>query len=248
MKKLIVIILAAGKGSRMQSDTPKVLHKLNNKTLIERVISISEKMNPEKIIIVIGHQRNKVKSQLTHYKNLEFVIQKEQKGTGHAIKMCLPNLKNFNGDVIILSGDVPLITYNTLTNLIDVKNKNDIQASLLTAFFEDPSGYGRIIRNKKNMLDKIVEHKDCNSKELNINEINAGIYVFNNKMLSLYIPKITNENNQNEFYLPDIIKLMRNDKHYTGIYLTNNIEEIKGINTKEQLIELNAYIKKHEKE
>ena len=245
--ELIIIILAAGKGKRMESDIPKVLHELNNVSLIERVINTSKKVNPEKILVVVGHQREKVIKKLENYSNLEFVIQKEQKGTAHAVKMCLPNLKDFKGDVLILSGDVPLISKQTLKDLISIKNTKTAKASLLTAIFEDPTGYGRVIRNSANMLAKIVEHKDCDAKQLEVNEINAGIYVFDNKMLLSYISKIGNQNAQNEFYLPDIINIMNQNNHYTAIHKTHNINEIKGINNKEQLLELNNHIIEREK-
>lgn len=243
----IIIILAAGKGKRMESDIPKVLHELNNITLIERVINTSKKIHPKKILVVVGHQRNKVIEKLKDYNNLEFVIQEQQKGTAHAVKMCLPNLKGFKGDVLILSGDVPLISEQTLKNLISIKNTKGAKASLLTALFEDPTGYGRVIRDDSNMLDSIIEHKDCNVEQLNVNEINAGIYVFENEMLLSYISKIDNHNAQNEFYLPDIINIMNQNDHYTAIHKTPHINEIKGINNKEQLLELNNHLIKSEK-
>ena len=247
MTDTIIIILAAGKGKRMESDIPKVLHELNNITLIERVINTSKKINPEKILIVVGHQKDKIIEKLKNYSNLEFVIQKEQKGTAHAVKMCLPNLIDFKGDVLILSGDVPLISEQTLKNLIAIKNTKTAKASLLTALFEDPTGYGRVIRDDSNMLDEIIEHKDCNTKQLKVNEINAGIYVFENEMLLSYISKIDNHNAQNEFYLPDIINIMNQNNHYTAIHKTLHINEIKGINNKEQLLELNNHLIKSEK-
>ena len=243
----VIIILAAGKGKRMDSDIPKVLHELNNITLIERVINTSRKINPKKILIVVGHQRSEIMQKLENHDDLEFVIQKEQKGTAHAVKMCIPNLKNFTGNVLILSGDVPLISNSTLNSLIETKNTKKAKASLLTAFFDNPYGYGRIIRDSLNMLDEIIEHKDCDTNQLKINEINAGIYLFENEMLLSYISKIENENAQNEFYLPDIINIMKKNNHYTAIYQTSNINEIKGINNKGQLIELGNYLIESEK-
>ena len=161
--------------------------------------------------------------------------------------MCLPNLKDFKGNVLILSGDVPLISDKTLNNLITTKDTKKSKASLLTAFFDNPSGYGRVFRDDSNMLNEIIEDKDCNINQLKINEINAGIYVFDNEMLLSYITKIDNHNAQNEFYLPDIINIMKQNGHYTAIYKTPNINDIKGINNKEQLIELNNHIIENEK-
>ena len=170
----IVVILAAGKGTRMESSIPKVLHTLKDRTLIEWVIATSTQVNPQKIIVVIGHDREKIKKKLQHYDNLEFVVQKEQKGTGHAVKMCFENLKNFDGNVMILSGDVPLISIDTLTNLIKIKSQRNASATILTSTMDNADGYGRVARNSNNTLSKIVEHKDCNKDELLIKEINAG--------------------------------------------------------------------------
>tara|TARA_A100001011_G_C14315829_1_gene847934 strand:- start:3261 stop:4007 length:747 start_codon:yes stop_codon:yes gene_type:complete len=247
MRNPIVIILAAGKGTRMQSNIPKVLHTLKHKTLIERVISTSSKLNPKKIIIVIGHEKEKIKSNLKKYKDLEFVIQEEQKGTGHAVKMCFDNIKDENTDTIILSGDVPLISLETLKHLINKKNEVNASAIVLTSTLDNPDGYGRIIKNQENQLKKITEHKDCNEKELEVNEINAGIYVFENQTLIKFIPQLTNNNSQAEYYLPDAINLMIKKKHIVNTYKTNNIWEIKGINDRQQLIELTNYLNTIEK-
>ena len=244
--KLATIILAAGKGTRMESDLPKVLHRLNNRTLIERVVDTSKKLNSSKIIIVIGYKKELVKDGLKEYNDIEYAIQSEQKGTGHAVKMCFDNLKDFIGDVLILSGDVPLISLETLQSLIDIKQQSKTKAAILTATMQDPSGYGRVIREKE-FLNNIVEHKDCNQHELKVNEINAGIYLVNSKFLIKYIPEIGNQNNQKEYYLPDIFNLMIADKYKVAIHKISNTNEISGINNKEQLEELNNYLITHEK-
>ena len=243
--KIATIILAAGKGTRMESEIPKVLHELNNKTLIKRVVDTSLQLNPLKIIVVIGYKKELIKKELSSYQELEYAIQLEQKGTGHAVKMCLENLKEFSGDVLILSGDVPLISMNTLESLIEAKKKNNAEAAILTATMSVPTGYGRVVR-KNNLLYNIVEHKDCNEEELNIKEINAGIYLVNNAYLKKYIPKIDNHNNQNEYYLPDIFNFMIKDNLKIAIHEILNINEISGINNKEQLSELSKYLEKHE--
>ena len=244
--KLSIIILAAGKGTRMDSETPKVLHKLNHKSLIKRVIDTSIKLNPLKTIIVIGYKKELIKEELKHYSQLEYAIQIEQKGTGHAVKMCFDNLKDFNGDVLILSGDVPLINIETLQSIINAKQSSSADAAILTAEMADPSGYGRVVR-QNNMLHSIIEHKDCDEKELNINEINAGIYLISNKYLRQYIPKISNDNKQSEYYLPDVFNFMIKDNLSVAIHKISNTNEISGINNKEQLIELDNYLKEHEK-
>ncbi len=246
MNKLSIIILAAGKGSRMESETPKVLHKLNDKTLIQRVVDTSQKLNPIKTVIVIGYKKELVKQDLKSYSQLEYAIQDEQKGTGHAVKMCFDNLIDFSGDVLILSGDVPLINIQTLESLIKIKSLSNAEAAILTTEMKNPSGYGRIVR-KNNLLDSIVEHKDCNEVEININEINAGIYLIDNRSLMKYIPKISNQNNQNEYYLPDVFNFMINDNHKIAIHKITDSNEISGINNRKQLLELDNYLTKNEK-
>ena len=240
--KNAVIILAAGKGTRMQSDIPKVLHKLKGKTLLERVIITSNKLLCKKIIVVIGYKKEILKNELKKFENVEYAIQREQNGTAHAVKMCFENLNNFEGNVIILSGDVPLISDKTLMGLLNAKINTNSKASVLTSIVDNPAGYGRIVRNTSGNLNKITEHKDCNEKELRINEINAGIYVIENKYLKKYIPKIKNNNSQSEYYLPDLINLMIRDSIPVSIFKTINYKEICGVNSKEQLTELEKFI------
>ena len=152
--EIAVIILAAGKGKRMNSNIPKVLHKLNGTTLIERVIKTSRTLNCKKIIAVIGHQKELVKESLREYNDVTFAIQNDQKGTAHAVEMCFDSLKDFKGNVLILSGDVPLISSKTLEKLIESKESADAKGSVLTADIDDPKGYGRIIRNSKGLLNE----------------------------------------------------------------------------------------------
>ena len=242
-----IVILAAGKGKRMDSDIPKVLHKLNNISLIERVIKTTNGLNASKTVIVVGHKKELIKKSLEKQSNIEYAVQDKQKGTAHAVKMCFKNLKNFNGNVIILSGDVPLISLETLKKLIDIKEQKNAKASILTANMENPDGYGRIIRNKKDQIKEMKEHKDCNNSELLNKEINAGIYVIENRCLFNYIPKINNKNAQEEYYLPDLINLMIHDGESIATYKTSNISEISGVNDKEQLRELESYLKNDDK-
>lgn len=246
--KKAIIILAAGKGKRMNSNIPKVLHQLNNITLIERVIYTARNLNCSKIIVVIGHKKEMIKTHLASYKDIEYAVQNEQKGTAHAVKMCFKNLCDFKGSVIILSGDVPLISTDTLKKLIETKNKTNAESAILTADTESPSGYGRIIRDQNGLLKKITEDKDCSDEELKINEINAGIYIVDNHYLINYIPKIKNENFQGEYYLPDLLNLMVQDRKLVAIYKTNNINEISGINSIEQLNQLEQNLTINEKE
>ena len=245
--KLAIIILAAGKGTRMDSDLPKVLHQINNKTMIEHVIDKTKKLNPEQLIVVVGYKYNKVKTHLSDYK-LEYVLQQNQKGTGHAVMQCAEKLHDKDCDTLILSGDVPLITEKTLIRLYETHTNNNAVATILGAQVKNPYGYGRIVR-KGNNITSIIEEKDANEKEKNINEINAGIYIFNNNILFKNIEKIDNKNNQSEYYLPDMIPILIKSG-FGGrmiVYNTDNGNEIKGANTIEQLIELEKYVQEKTK-
>jgi UDP-N-acetylglucosamine diphosphorylase/glucosamine-1-phosphate N-acetyltransferase len=246
-KNISIVILAAGKGKRMDSDIPKVLHKLKGVSLIDRVINTTRKLNTSKIIVVVGHKKELIKKSLESENDIEYAVQNEQKGTAHAVKMCFENLKNFDGDIIILSGDVPLISIQTLKKLVKMKNIKNAKASILTADMENPDGYGRVIRSTKGHVIQMKEHKDCNNSELLNKEINAGIYVIENSCLFNYIPKINNKNVQGEYYLPDLINLMIRDGKSIATYKTTNIQEISGINNKNQLKDLESYLKKNDR-
>jgi len=234
-KQNIVIILAAGKGTRMNSDLPKVLHDLNNKPLLKHVIDTANTLKPKDIIVVVGYKKdlviNKFKTE-----NIVFVEQKTQKGTADAIKYCLSKIKQFNGNILILSGDVPMIKSETLLKLIDTHNSNKSLGTLISAKLEDPTGYGRIIKNNKQQLIKIVEQKDATNQEKQIDEINSGIYIFDSATLNKTIPLIDNRNAQEEYYLTDIFNFINEED--TAIYQIKNYKEISGINTSEQLEEL----------
>ena len=239
-RQFSVIILGAGKGTRMESDIPKVLHKINGMPLISHVIKTSKNIGASKIVTVIGYKSEMVKEALTSSETY-FALQEQQLGTGHAVLQCKPLFKNFNGNVLVLSGDVPLISDSTLIKLISTHNISKNSATVLTADINNPYGYGRVIRSG-NHLSKIVEHKDASELELKINEINAGIYVFDCKKLFELLPQIRNNNKQSEYYLPDVLSMMINNKLKVGVEKTKNITEIQGVNTVEQLNQLNTQI------
>jgi len=235
ISNLVIAILAAGKGKRMKSSLPKVLHQINNKTLIENVIETSLKLNSNKIIVIVGYKKELIKNKLSNY-TIEFAEQNEQKGTGHAIQQCKKNIKNLEGNILILSGDVPMISEGTLSDLIKSHIENSSKASLISAEIIDPTGYGRIKRDSQNCFISIVEHKDATEDELKINEINAGIYIFDIKTLFSKLSKIKNNNSQGEYYLGDVLKHI--DKSEISIFKTSNQSEILGINNAEQLNEI----------
>lgn len=232
--------MAAGKGTRMNAELPKVLHKLNNKTMVEYVIDKTLEMNPDKLIVIVGYKSDLIKKQLTKY-DIEYVEQQEQLGTGHAIMQCQNTLNDFEGDTLILSGDVPLITKETLSNLYDNHIENDSKGTVLSALMKNPTGYGRIVTEGGTFIS-IVEEKDANKNEKKINEINAGIYIFNNQILFENINKINNNNNQAEYYLPDILPIMLKNNNKITVLKTSNELEIKGINTVEQLYDLEKQV------
>lgn len=240
INKLAIIIMAAGKGTRMNTELPKVLHKLNNKTMIEHVIDTTLKINPEKIIVVIGYKSELIKKQLNDY-NIEYAEQLEQLGTGHAIMQCQNILNDFKGDTLILSGDIPLITKKTLADLYKKHIEYKSKGTILSAIINNPTGYGRILRDKNSFIS-IVEEKDANEKQKKINEVNTGIYIFNNQILFSNINQINNHNNQSEYYLPDVLPIILKNKHQITVCKTSNELEIKGINTIQQLYDLEKQI------
>ena len=258
---MIVLIMAGGLGKRMESDLPKVLHKVNvpNTTNLERsnvlsypmiihVIIKAVTINPEKIFIIVGKYKDIIKKTIDEYINLniiinpeiiEYILQEESLGTGHAIYCTLPKIKEYyNTKALILSGDVPLISTKTLFNLIDDENK------LLITELENPTGCGRIIMKKEdNSIMNIIEEKDCNNCEKEIKLVNCGIYQIRVMDLLKLIPQISNNNKANEYYLTDIVTLMINNN--IGLKYFNlpkeNQYEITNINTKSDLERINHH-------
>ncbi len=228
------IILAAGKGKRMKSDIPKVLHSLNGRPMVHYVIDTARAIGSQKIVLIIGYKKEMVINAIRKYP-VEFVVQEEQLGTGHAVRQCESIFRDYKGDVLILSGDVPLLAPSTLQELITIQQKEKPLATLLTAEMEDPTGYGRIVRNKNGYVTKIVEHKDANEETLQIKEINVGIYIFNSQALFETLPLVNNNNSQGEYYLPDVVKIYVGRGEKVAAILTPNVEETHGINDIDQL-------------
>jgi len=232
--KLAVIILAAGKGTRMNSELPKVLHTINNKPMILNVIKCAYQINAKPIITILGYKYQLIKEALKN-EDVEFALQEQQNGTAHAVIQCESKLKEFDGNILVLSGDVPFISPQTLKSLIKTHIKSNSKASLLTCRLDDPSGYGRIIKKENNTLKKIIEHKDANEEELKETEINTGIYIFNSVKLFKILPQISNKNKQKEYYLTDVINILLDNNESVFVQRTTNTNEIIGINTLEQL-------------
>ena len=232
IKMIEAIILAAGQGTRMKSKKAKVLHELGGKTLLQHVVDAIQPLSSS-INIVIGNDAELIKNSINS-RSISWVLQKMQLGTGHAIQQAISNI-NDELTCVILYGDVPLITTNTIKSLIDKSQKNGF--SLLSVLLDDPNGYGRIIRDKKELIKAIVEDKDADVNERKINEINTGIMAIQGSLLKKYIAQLEPNNSQGEFYLTDIVKIAVKDNVTISSLVCDNVSEVMGINDKNQLAE-----------
>jgi bifunctional UDP-N-acetylglucosamine pyrophosphorylase / glucosamine-1-phosphate N-acetyltransferase len=231
MENLRVLILAAGKSTRMKSKYAKVLHKAGGRTLIEHVLRSARSVSAD-IWVVVGHSADKVKALVSEVK---FVDQKEQLGTGHAVMAARDQFSGHTGDLIVLPGDVPLIAPETLQAFIKFHRQGGYAASVLTADAANPYGYGRVIRRNENEIDAIVEQRDATPEVLALPEINSGIYVFNTPALFESLGKLRNKNAQGEYYLTDVIGILGTQQQSVGAYKIDSVEEILGINTRQEL-------------
>lgn len=243
MDNLVTLIMAAGKGTRMKSDLPKVVHKINNRPMVHYVIDLAEELESQKIILIIGHKKELVEHACADM-GVSFAVQEPQLGTGHAVLITEPYLQNYNGDVLVLSGDVPLLTYETLLSLKEEHQKEDATATLLTADLENPTGYGRVMRDGAAYVKKIVEHKDADEEELKVKEINVGIYIFKSKPLFRALKMINNDNAQGEYYLPDVVPIFLSDENKVRAVKTPHFNETRGINDVHQLKTAETILKK----
>jgi len=239
-KELRIIILAAGKGTRMNSDLPKVLHKLNGKALLDFVLDESELLNPKEIILVVGFKKEQVIVHTKRRANLKYATQMEQLGTGHAVLQTGDLLKNKEGHILILYGDVPNIKESTLRPIIDDHIINNRDLTLITAEIDDPTGYGRIIRDINGNLLKIVEEKDCTEDYRKIKEWNPGIYIFKIPEVFKLLNKIKTNNASKEYYLTDAIGLAQQSNMEIKAIKIANSREVIGVNTTDQLEELES--------
>ncbi len=233
--------MAAGKGTRMKSDLPKVLHTIGGIPMVTHIVRLARRIGAEKIIVIVGYRHELVEISLAS-EPVEFVLQAEQLGTGHAVAQAEDALAGFQGDVLILSGDVPLLSAETLHSLINNHRNSGALATILTAELDDPTGYGRVIRDPIGNLQYFVEDKDATESEKQVHEINSGIYVFGSKTLFKFLPKLQNKNVQSEYYLPDVLPMILSVKGKVSLEKSKNYAEILGVNTTEQLEELNKNV------
>lgn len=229
------VILAAGEGTRMKSKHPKVTHKLCGSPMVKHVIDAAAGAGIDDIIVVVGYKADEVKECIKD--DVKFAIQEEQLGTGHAVMCAEEYIKENSGVTLVLTGDTPLITEKTLSSLISYHNRQGYKATILTADFQNPFGYGRIVRDGEGSVLRIVEHKDASEEEKKIREVNSGIYCFNTDELILALKNIRNGNAQGEYYLTDVIEIIRKKGLPVGAYLIENTSEILGINSRVQLAE-----------
>lgn len=236
------VILAAGMGTRMKSKMPKVLHKVCGKPLSKWVIDASKAAGADKVCAVVGHKAETVKEVLGDV--CEFALQAEQKGTGHAVMQAIDVIKNSKDEVVILNGDTPLITAETINKAIEYHKNNGNQATVITAILDDATGYGRIVRDNDGSVLKIVEQKDASEEEKKINEVNSGMYVFDAQSLVYALDKITPNNAQGEYYLTDTLEILLSAGKKIGGYAISDNDEIRGINDRVQLNEAEKIMQK----
>lgn len=238
--KINAIILAAGKGTRMKSEYPKVIHKVLDKPMIMHVIDNLKKAEVTNLVSVIGYQADLVKNIIQD--QTKYVIQEEQLGTGHAIMMCNDLLKDEDGLTIIICGDTPLISSETINDLINTHKCQNNDATILIGQLDDALAYGRILKDKNDNIIGIVEYKDAKAEEKQIKEFNTGTYIFDNKLLFKYLNELSNDNQQNEYYLTDIIKIFAKRGYQVGSLLLEDLNETLGINDRKALAQANMIL------
>jgi len=230
--RLETLILAAGKGTRMRSKLPKVLHKVGGKAMLQHVIDAAKGAGSAREVVVIGSGAQLVRETIS---GVEFVVQEEQLGTGHAVLSAKKNFEKSEGIVLILCGDTPLLTDNLLKNFTAAHENSKCAATVLTAKMPDATGYGRIIREDDGSFKKIVEEKDATELEKKIREVNAGVYCFDVKKLFSALEKVKNDNAQGEYYLPDVLTILKDADEKIGAFTAEYADETLGINSRVQL-------------
>lgn len=242
MKPVAAVVLAAGLGKRMGSTLPKVLHTLAGTTLIEHLLIAIEPLNLARTVIVVGHKAEEVKSVLAGRK-VAFALQSPQRGTGHAVMQARSALEGFRGTVVVLVGDVPLLTTGTMRRFIDYHQAQGASCTLLTAELDNPAEYGRILRNDAGDVVRIVEHGDATPAQRALKEINSGIIAFESAPLWDHIDRLSHDNAQGEYYLTDLVNVFKQNGLKVAGYCVENDIEVRGINSPEQLEALEGILR-----
>lgn len=238
----IAIILAGGKGKRMKSDLPKVMHLLAGRPVIRHVTDTLEPLGFAEIVLVVGHGRELL---FDEYRGsaVKFAVQEQQLGTADAVKAAWKYFADFSGDVLVTLGDVPLLSEETLRGLVGQHSKSPATVTVLTAFLEDPTGYGRVVRGEDGFIKKIVEHADATDEERQIREINTGIIMFEAEALRHSLGRIDRNNEQGEFYLTDAVKILLQEGKLSGAVALADPREGLGINSTEQLAQMEGHFR-----
>lgn len=245
---LAILVLAAGKGTRMESDLPKVLHTLRGKPLVAWVLEASRQLNPDRLIAIVGHKAELVEETIAPgFPEVEFVLQPQMLGTGHAVMQAEALLKDFEGDIVVTCGDAPLLTATTLQNLVEKRRTTGAAASMLIGDIEKPGSYGRVICDADGTVTQITEAKDASPEVLALHTVNAGTYCFESKALWEQLSKVGNNNKSGEYYLTDVVGLLtQSGQSVTGIFIGER--EMTGVNTKAELAALEEEIRAEETE
>jgi len=236
-----IVILAAGQGTRMKSNLPKVLHPIAGRPMIERVLETANALSPETVTLIVGHKADVLRSKLVDNPNVQFALQEPQLGTAHALQQAEPLLTGRSGSLVLLSGDVPLLSADTLRRLLDTHRGSGAAATVVTATVERPYGYGRIVRTK-GRIARIVEERDASPTQRTIKEINSGIYAFDLAPLFDALRSIASQNAQGEFYLTDLVAIYRRRRLPVETLLIENAQEIRGINSRSELAEVSKLV------
>ncbi|RJL33278.1 bifunctional UDP-N-acetylglucosamine diphosphorylase/glucosamine-1-phosphate N-acetyltransferase GlmU [Bailinhaonella thermotolerans] len=231
-----VIVLAAGEGTRMKSSTPKVLHEVNGRALVDHALAVARGLAPERLIAVVGHGRERVTAHLAESApDAQIVVQESQNGTGHAVRTVIEATGELTGTVLVTYGDAPMVRSETLAALVECHEAEGNAVTVLTAEVPDPTGYGRIVRDASGAILEIVEHKDATEEQRAIAEINSGVYAFDGALLGPALKRVSTANSQGEEYLTDVLAILRDDGHRVGALVTPDAVEIEGVNDRVQL-------------